>query len=333
MSKIRWIEVCGFRAFGGDPQRLEFAGNLALLWAPNSQGKTSFAEALEFLLTGRTIRTEMLGGAKAEFANCLRNAHLPAGSGTYVKAGVEDSNGCTHEVERALVSDYAAPSDCSSVLKVDGATVDSLESVGIYLSDPPLRAPVLMQHTLRYAISARPQDRADFFKAMVEVQDLELFRDQIAALVDGLQSPVPGPLQLLRTCGVEQWQGDHRYECPRRRAKFELLHRHGHHALSDPPTQLHAVERYRREAPARGPVVHPPVQPGMPVQGHAGLRVELPDERLVQLHDIPAGLVRAVRPAGHRRHRRWPAHQQHVSRHGTWACGTSGQGPREYRRV
>ena len=50
------------------------------------------------------------------------------------------------------------------------------------LSQPPLAAPVLAQHTLGYLFSARPQDRATYFKKIFEVTDLEELRSAVAAL-------------------------------------------------------------------------------------------------------------------------------------------------------
>src|SRR5205823_3598797 len=82
-----------------------------------------------------------------------------------------------------------AEDECRSQLTIDGAAVNDPSSIGIVLADPPLRAPVLLQHSLRFALSARPQDRADYFKAVLEVQDLEVLCDLIRAQVDALRAP------------------------------------------------------------------------------------------------------------------------------------------------
>jgi DNA repair exonuclease SbcCD ATPase subunit len=201
MPTIEWLEIEGFRSFA-EPQRLEFTGGLVLVWGANSQGKTSIAEAIEFLFTGATVRRELLGGAKAEFDGCLRNAHLAASARVAVRAGIRDADGDLHEVERVLVRDYTADADCESTLTVAGAGADDLSALGIVLADPPLRAPVLLQHSLRFALSARPQDRSNYFKAVLEIQDLEVLRDLIEASGETLQtSPAPtvAKLRALRT--------------------------------------------------------------------------------------------------------------------------------------
>lgn len=133
MGTIKWIEICGFRAFT-KPQRLDFGSSLALISGPNSHGKTSITEAIEFLLCGETLRRAFRGGAKAEFEATLRNAHLPADAPVWVKAAIVGADGAVHEVERRLVKDYAAEGDCASELLVDGVAASGLSDLGIELA-------------------------------------------------------------------------------------------------------------------------------------------------------------------------------------------------------
>src|SRR4051794_16982636 len=157
---LTWLEICGFRSYA-EPQRFDFDGVLTVVDGANSQGKTSTAEAIEFLLTGTTVRRQLLGGAKAEFADCLRNAHIDANARGWGRAGLVGSDGGEHTGERGLVADYTTEDECQSSLTIDGAPAADLSSTGIVLAEPPLQAPVLLQHSLSFALSARPQDRAD----------------------------------------------------------------------------------------------------------------------------------------------------------------------------
>jgi len=187
-----------FRAFGpsaGLSNTLEFPSPLAAVWGPNSQGKTSLAEAVEFLLTGQIVRRTLLASGQDEFADALRNAHLAAGTQVFVQAEIIAKDGSPHTIRRTLKTDYGKKQDCETVLEVDGkgATEAGLVSLGIVLSQPPLSAPVLAQHTLGYLFSARPQDRASYFKAILEVTDLEEFRNSVADLEKSLTAP-PVPL-------------------------------------------------------------------------------------------------------------------------------------------
>lgn len=182
--RIRRVEIQGFRSFGRKPQTLGFPSPLAAVWGPNSQGKTNLAEAFEFLLTGRIVRRELVASSQDEFADALRNAHMPPGVPVFVQAEIVDATGVTHAVNRRLVSDYGKKQDCATALEIDGkpANEQGLQNLGVVLSQPPLRAPVLAQHTLGYLFSARPQDRADYFRALLEVSDLEAFRTAVAGL-------------------------------------------------------------------------------------------------------------------------------------------------------
>jgi len=68
------------------------------------------------------------------------------------------------------------------------ANEPALLPLGIVLSQPPLRGPVLTQHALGYLF--RPaQERATYFKAVLEVTDLEVFRGVVAALEADVKAP------------------------------------------------------------------------------------------------------------------------------------------------
>jgi recombinational DNA repair ATPase RecF len=118
--KINTIEIQGFRAFGQKTQALAFRSLLAAVWASNSQGKTSLAEAVEFLLTGQIVRRQLMASTQDEFADALRNAHMPAGTPAYVEMGITGADGKPHKIRRTLVSDYAKRHDCRSLLQIDG---------------------------------------------------------------------------------------------------------------------------------------------------------------------------------------------------------------------
>ncbi|MBN8742985.1 MAG: AAA family ATPase [Thiomonas arsenitoxydans] len=101
-AKFDSLTVCGFRSCGADPQTLKCGAALTIVGGTNSQGKTSLAEAFEFLLTGRIVRRELTASAQDEFADALRNAHLDAGKPVYVEADVIDTAGTAHKLRREL---------------------------------------------------------------------------------------------------------------------------------------------------------------------------------------------------------------------------------------
>ena len=84
--RIAKLDIQGFRAFGGMEQTLDLPAQLAAVWGPNSQGKTSLAEAVEFLLTGEIVRRDLMASSQDEFAGALRNVS-PSSSHAGVCAG------------------------------------------------------------------------------------------------------------------------------------------------------------------------------------------------------------------------------------------------------
>ena len=182
--RINKLTIRGFRSFGKSLQTLEFGGPLAAIWGPNSQGKTSLSEAFEFLLTGQIVRRQLMGSGKDEFADAIRNAHMPTEIQASIEAEIIDSDGQSRTLARTLISDYGKRDDCQSELKIDGIEVneDELSGLGIVLSQPPLVAPILAQHTLGYLFSIGPKDRATYFKTILEVTDLDELRNAVTVL-------------------------------------------------------------------------------------------------------------------------------------------------------
>ena len=202
-TRIRTVDVRGFRAFGLSPQPLSFDSDVAVVWGPNSQGKTSLAEALEFLFTGSIVRRDLLASAKDEFAGTLRNVHLQDTDEVFVELEVEHG-GSVHKVRRTLLSDYAKKGDCGTRLEVNGnvANEDVFPALGLKLSQPPLAAPVLMQHTLPYVFSAGPKERSAYFKALLDVEDLDRFLELVESHGVDLGEPAEPVLRELKSCAA-----------------------------------------------------------------------------------------------------------------------------------
>lgn len=53
--KIRRLTIQGFRGFNG-AQTIDLDPRLTIIYAPNSYGKTSICEALEWLIYGTTTK-------------------------------------------------------------------------------------------------------------------------------------------------------------------------------------------------------------------------------------------------------------------------------------
>lgn len=222
-TSIVSIDVRGFRAFGTVPAHFELGAPLTVVHAGNSQGKTSLAEAVEFLLSGRSSRRELLGGAKAEYNDSLRNAYLPDGDDeVFVEAVVRTADGSLHRVRRNLTKDFGRGSECESRLLVDGNEVSNLSSVGLLLADPPVRAPVLLQHILRHALSTEPKQRVAYFKSLLSLSDLDLLRARVAEARKQLEQEPDGPwLQKVATLPSELSEARNRLQAIARTASSD----------------------------------------------------------------------------------------------------------------
>ncbi len=192
-ARLLWVEIRGFRSFGTEPRRLALDAPLVVVHAGNSQGKTSLTEALEFLITGLSSRRDLLGGAKAEYDGSLRNVHLPEGDhDVYIEAAVAAPDGTVHRVRRELMCDFGHGTECVSRLFIDDQPALDLAAVGLPMSDPPVRAPVLLQHILRHVLSTLPKQRVDYFKALLSLTDLDLLQERVKVARSALEREAPG---------------------------------------------------------------------------------------------------------------------------------------------
>src|SRR3546814_11437787 len=84
-----------------------------------------------------------MASSQDEFADALRNAHLPAGTQAFVQAVIVDTDGVARTVTRVLKTEYSKKQACETVLHIDGnaATEDDLAALGHVSSQPPLRPP------------------------------------------------------------------------------------------------------------------------------------------------------------------------------------------------
>lgn len=179
--RIVRLRIRGFRSYGTEVRELQLDSPVTVIKGDNSQGKTATAEALEFLFTGSSSRRALAGGAKAEYDRMLANVHLAEGdTDVWVEADVRCPDGVVRTVRRALDTDYSSSADCRTSVTIDSVPATDLAVLGIPLGEPPLAAPVLLQHNLRYVLSTEPQKRATYFRALLEIDDLDIVREAVA---------------------------------------------------------------------------------------------------------------------------------------------------------
>ena len=158
-----------FRGFRKVENAIDISGNLVVIDGRNSSGKTSLAEAIEWVLTGHLVRREL--GDPKELAECIANRFKPDKELTCVECML-DSNGERVSIKRLLVNDYDSTkhSCCKTRLFIDDSEVsdsyDVLESVFGGVS------PQLMQHTLRQFVLQNPTDRRSYFERLLSLDDI-----------------------------------------------------------------------------------------------------------------------------------------------------------------
>ena len=206
--KLRSIQVHYFRGFREGLSPINIGGDLVVIEGRNSSGKTSLAEALEWLFSGSLSRREKGNAGNArELERCITNEFRPADEETWVSATFvhcsEDGETGNFTLRRDLQEDYGSTTSasCSSVLSLDDKRLSADEERKVLdklFADVP---PLLMQHTLRDFVQGDPKQRRRYFERLLRLDELtELIRLAVITgdRADAFVSPNGGRyLQLL----------------------------------------------------------------------------------------------------------------------------------------
>ena len=163
------LRVNYFRGFREQESAVDLSGDLVVIDGPNSTGKTSLAEAIEWLLTGSLARRDQLDAK--ELADCICNRFKPDDEETWVE-GVFKTCSKTLVYRRILTKDYGTTrtSECDSRLILNNEKInDSDRLIDDLFSGV---APLLMQHTLQQFVIASPSKRRDYFEHLLNLDDI-----------------------------------------------------------------------------------------------------------------------------------------------------------------
>jgi recombinational DNA repair ATPase RecF len=103
--KLDTLTIAGFRGFNSE-REIRMHPRLTLISAPNSYGKTSVAEALEFLLFGVTSKVQNAHSVE-EYKDSYRNRHFPDGQPIFVEAKCLSDDQTALTIRRTLKPDGA----------------------------------------------------------------------------------------------------------------------------------------------------------------------------------------------------------------------------------
>lgn len=177
--ELESMQIQHFRGFRGERGEIDLKGKLVVVQGDNSTGKTSLAEALEWLLTGSLSRRENSSSGNArELAHCIANRHRPPDEDTCVSATFAtlpdcgDFEGLT--LRRVLQEDYGTSAKATprSALFLNGRELTPEEEKRVldkhFVGVPPL----LLQHTLRDFVQGDPKSRQRYFERLLRIDEM-----------------------------------------------------------------------------------------------------------------------------------------------------------------
>lgn len=164
-----------FRGFRSVEYPINLTGKLVVIDGHNSTGKTSLAEAFEWLLSGQLIRRDLgdMGDSK-ELENCISNQFRSESESTWVESEFLLENGEKIKLKRVLTRDYDqtknSKAESEFYLNGDLLSKDNEE----VLLDEMLAGhpPVLMQHSLRAFVFSSPTQRRNYFERLLRLDEL-----------------------------------------------------------------------------------------------------------------------------------------------------------------
>jgi len=147
--RLKEVTISGFRGFR-DIQTLNLDKNVVLVKGSNGSGKSSVAEALEWLFFDEISRKKK-SPCKSEYVGeFLRNLHCEKDQETYVEA-LTIINGKEVKLKKKLVSPERKEH------YIDGSAVDDFSGLGMNLAE--VYKPILSQVETKHYVETDPKDR------------------------------------------------------------------------------------------------------------------------------------------------------------------------------
>lgn len=177
--KIKSITIQGFRGFN-EERTIHLHDRLTLYYAPNSYGKTSVSEALEWLLYGITSKVKR-ADSKDEYKGSYRNLHLEASKPAFVNVTfIDDGN---------QVNYTGALTGGDGIVRLLNGNEISSWPLKVDLLNAP--QPFILQHALKYLLLAKPGDRFKGFAVILGLEELEEFQNNVQSVCTKPQVCLP----------------------------------------------------------------------------------------------------------------------------------------------
>lgn len=183
--KLLSISISFFRGFC-DCSSISLDSPLVIFLGSNGSGKTSIAEALEWLFFGTTQRRLHSDVDEVEHRGALRNALCPEGTDPFVEVQVRLRDNSTHTLRRTLHIDGTRE---RSIAYVDGIKVPDFTSVR--LVDAEHFYPIIVQHNLQELILSSGTTRRKFISCLLGLEPLLSYERAVDAANNRFMSSLP----------------------------------------------------------------------------------------------------------------------------------------------
>lgn len=179
--RINSLKIAGFRGFN-EERSLIFDSKLTVISAPNSHGKTSVSESLEFLLYGSTSKVDG-ADAKDEYKDSYRNRHFPRNMPAYIEAEVVISPATVKKLRIELDVDGSVRRYVDGVIVTEWPFQKESENSG---------RPFVLQHALKNLLLAAPIDRFKGFAQLLGLNEVDEVSRALVGLCTKASSTIPG---------------------------------------------------------------------------------------------------------------------------------------------
>jgi AAA domain len=177
--KLKQLTVAGFRGFNA-VRTVDFSDTLTLVSAPNSHGKTSITEALEYLLHGETSKVAS-ADSKEEYKDSYVNKHYPPSHVAFVQATFSDANGKDVVFRGEVTHDGIRR-------RVNGKPVQAWPCAAQIAK---AARPFVVQHALKRLLLAKPADRFQGFAEVLGLQDVDQIQQALVNVCGKPDSHAP----------------------------------------------------------------------------------------------------------------------------------------------
>ena len=183
--RLQTISGSFFRGFG-ESTPIAVDSDLIIIFGPNGSGKTSIAEALEWLFFGTTRRRIRSEVDEVEYRQCFKNVKCPDDSDPYVEAEVQLDDGSVHKIKRVMHFDGTREYDTAYI---DDVEVPDLSYFNLHDSDHFY--PVIVQHNLQELIFSTGAQRRKVISRLLGLEPLLAYDKALDSAIDRFENSLP----------------------------------------------------------------------------------------------------------------------------------------------